>query len=68
MEAEQVQKQREQIFTDGQIGNFTKFFDTLKRIHTRLAIEGYEITRETIKAPTTRPADTASKDATVSIN
>lgn len=50
-------KGESQIFTDDQIANLTGFFDVLKRIHIRLAIEGYKITPEGIEAPTTRFVD-----------
>jgi len=50
---------KEEIFTDDQIANLTGFFDVLKKIHTRLAIEGYVITPEGIQAPTTRSFEAA---------
>lgn len=38
-------------FTVEQIADISGFFDLLRRIHTRMAIEGYEFTDEGVKPP-----------------
>lgn len=39
------------LFTHEHIETAASFFDTLKRIHTRLAVEGYEIEEGRIRVP-----------------